>query len=353
MDIIFAMHKIKYTSLDRLFIDFDLKKNINLYINIEDVISKFKHSFFTIKSERSIQQNTISLVSNIINLAAHYKVYFSRKNKNIKIFIYGNYPLKDINPSNREILESYRLKYYNFYSNDVEHHSYIETINNTIPMVLEIIKYIPDIYFIPSGTIESSLVPKILSEDNKGTNIILTTDRYEYQYVNHDFYILKIQKKDNHKLLTTDNIIKQLSIEYDLIDDYVSSLSALNIPILYSFTGDIKRSIPNIKFLSMKRAVKIINTAIEKNIISKDISDISSIIEYIDNKYRVEVSEYFNVIDIHSQISRVSTLDKLYINDFIIDKFDISSLKELNEKYFTKNHFMIMELNNKHNFVEC
>ena len=84
IDIAFNMFKVKYLTLNNLFKKFDMSKmkSVNLFINLESVIGPiYRESFeetLSTCTKSEFDDNSKCFISNIINLAAHYRAYFTR-----------------------------------------------------------------------------------------------------------------------------------------------------------------------------------------------------------------------------------------------------------------------------------
>ncbi|MDD3172192.1 MAG: hypothetical protein PHF63_00760 [Herbinix sp.] len=355
MDIPFSLHKIKHSKLDELFDKCDeiqLNKNstVNVFINMENVVNKIKHNELYTFNRGNLSDNVQELTSNIINLSAHYRYYFNKRKIKSNVYVYGQYPLIPSYIKNRNILENYRIRYYNMYTKDLKYSAVTETITNAIPIAKTILQYIEGVYFIEADFMESALIPMVVNSyhQQEGTsqgsyNFIVTMDRYEYQYVNYGYYILRPNPKNNAVILTKNNIVNQIKSDYSIISSELD-FSPSNIPIIYSFLGNLPRSILNIKRFGIKKTLKLLQGAIDNQIITPNTNHINMIMSFIQQSYCDEVKDNFDVTDLVSQFNRLSLNDKYYIYDQIIDTFDNKSLRELNDYYFPKFPLMLIEI---------
>ena len=99
IDAIFNMHKVRFAKLAKLFKEVEVKSvisSVNVFINIEAIY----HMFHNTPMEESIvsmdkqsrQQLFANIISNTINLAAHYRLFFTKNKIATNIIYYYNDP---------------------------------------------------------------------------------------------------------------------------------------------------------------------------------------------------------------------------------------------------------------------
>jgi hypothetical protein len=145
--------------------------------------------------------------SNVLNLVAHYKVWFARHNVHAKCYIYytnaaGGFTSAIIN-------RNYRSRYITMQSLDNPDCYFVNrAIMGAFDLLTKICDYIDDVYIINSKGEEPSVVPYLIDQEIPADwNFMLTKDRLELQYVNYDkFTILYPSKTTGDKLITSANL---------------------------------------------------------------------------------------------------------------------------------------------------
>lgn len=342
-DAIFNSFKIKYALMNDLFnnngIDNNPKQVVNIYINL-DMIYK---ALFNVPNDKlglimNCNVNNLFVpITGIINLAAHYGQYFYKNGMYTRIFLYGT-NLSNNDYINRGLIKHYRSNF----NSSIERIPYLrKLINESIPFIKTICEYLDDIYFIDNERLEPSVIPKVISDrlDKNDMNLIITKDKYEYQYVNQGFIILR-PKKDDSYIITKNNLYDTIVKE----NNYKVKFPNINTsfyPFLYSTNGDVSRNIMKIRGNSYKTTANAIVKGIEQKIITNDTDNISQLLQILKPDFRNQVYLNYLCTDVNFQ-SSVSTVEELNIKNQIKNKFDNSSLKEINEKYLSDNGNVLM-----------
>lgn len=350
MDVIFNLFKIRFKLLEELVLagckELQPDSKLNIFINLDCVINKLGSSNNLEKELQymSASKKAYSFISNIINLAAHYRLFFSKNKIYSNVYIYSTYPLNS-NLKNKTIYPDYRYYFISKLINRPSNYLLSEMIKSDFETAKIMMEYINGVYLIESRSVENSLIPMIITEDNRSNNInfMVTTDPYDYQYVNKGFYLL-VPKKEESVLINRENLWDKLGVEN--ID--------LN-PQLYSFIlsvlGDKYRSLPKVKGLGLKTIVKAINKAIENKMISKDTSNISLLIPLIKDEYVNNVLTNYQCIDLDNQIQITPFSSRIAITKQIVDKFDNVGLQEITNTYFQGNPINIMEITDANKLI--
>lgn len=344
MDLFFNLYKIRFVLLDELLnnVEIDLTKEANIYINLEPIIRKT-----TVNMDQELRiknkERVLEFISCVINLAAHYRLYFSRKKVFSKVYLYLGYPF-NINYINNDLYPNYRNNYSNtFMSNESVGMKNI--LQEGLPLLKIICEFIDGVYFIESGNIEPSLIPLIINEeiDNSKNcnNFIVTTDKYEYQYSLKDFYILRPKQKNSY-ILYSRNIMEQMMIEEKMIPN--SELNQNIIPFILSILGSEYRSIPKLKGLGFKSIIKAINKGIDLGLISDKVNNIFILSKIIKEDFHETLFLNYLLTDLDSQYKKIKDIDKYNIIYQLKDKFDNKGLKEMNDEYFASYPLNIMEI---------
>lgn len=346
MDPIFNLFKIKFIILDKIITenckDITPNSKVNVFINLEDIIKKLAMSNIEDYLKLKNNERNFELISNILNLASHYRLFFSKNKLYSKIFIYINYPFNVIY-KNRLINLDYRTYYENKYSKNPNHFVLHEVISNSLPLAKIIVEYIEGVYLIFSDYIENSLTPYIINKNIKSDsiNFILSGDIYDYQYVNNNFYLL-LAKKDESTVLTKDNVFDVLKKKLNV--NNTNTIDSRYLPFVISLLGNKKRNIEKIKGIGLSTIIKMINKAVNEQIISSDAFNINILSNIIKPEFRKQLLDNYYCTDIETQYNMLNIKDIYTITSQIIDKFDNVTLKKLNDKYFQFHPIQLLEL---------
>lgn len=346
MDVIFNLFKVKYTKLDELIMrqckEIGPDSKVNVFINLEPVLKKLVASNIDEYLKVKTEEKSFELISNIINLAAHYRLFFTKNKLYSKIYLYLNYPFKT-NYKNRLINPDYRKNYQHKYTKDTKTLVLSNSLENVLPFVKIILEYIEGVYLIESDYIESALVPLIVTKEypSNALNFIVTTDKYEYQYVNKGFYIIR-PKQDVSYIVSRKNLIEMIKLEEKVLTD--KTVNPDLYPFILSLLGDKYRNIEKIKRVGLTSILKMINSAIENNIIGKDVTNINILSNIIKEEYRGMILSNYYCIDLDTQYNLLNYKDLYEITSQIVDKFDNIALKKINDQYFSNYPIYLLEL---------
>ena len=313
-----------YTLLN-LFIDYhDLVKNILSKKLSEDIALLF------------INKEKINISSNLLNIVAHYRKFFTREyNLQTNIIIYRT----DFDYSNKNKI----------------------TLNNVeinYKLAKQVAEYIPNLYIIdiPKNTTPEVFIKFIKKKYNfnedDSLNIILTNDLPAIQLTNKNTFLLYLNS-DYSKLIDRDSLFYFIAtnkvktgkkLEYENI--YGNKLSN----IFFSLLEDGYRGTKKVNHYTYRKAYlllkDLLNDGILENNIYKDINIISEILINKDNKIDIDTFKYnFNKIDYTTNKYNLTKNKKKIIFDQIIDIDNMDELIELNKKYYNSNdQLMLMEL---------
>ena len=106
---IFNCHKIKFSKLDELN---PLNgKKVRFFINLESVLKRiltqYVNNYLVARNDTLYTKK--ELLSNIINLAQHYRLYCAKQDIESEVYLYWNYPCGNFN--NYKYNSSYKLYY--------------------------------------------------------------------------------------------------------------------------------------------------------------------------------------------------------------------------------------------------
>lgn len=353
MDPLFNMFKVKFAKLDELLTkhctEITRDSRVNFFINLEPILKKLVGANIEDYLKVRTEEKTFEMISNIINLAAHYRLFFTKNKLHSKIYMYLNYPFKTMY-KNRLMNPEYRKYYQHRYSKDARTIVLGNTIDNVIPFSKIILEYVDGVYLIQSESIESSLVPHIIAKESPSNtvNFVLSTDKYDYQYANKGFYVIR-PKQDESYIVTDKNLINILKTEEKIVNDI--EVGAHFYPFILSLLGDKYRNIDKIKRIGLSSLLKTINKAIEEDIIGKDVSNINILSSIIKEEYRGLLLTNYYCTDIDTQFNLLNIKDLHSITSQLTDKFDNVALKNINDQYFRNHPLLLLELTGANNLI--
>ena len=344
MELYFNMFKIRYLLMDELVkdIEFTEGEEINIFINIENVLKKITSTIEDRENMITGPKRNLLLTSCVFNLIAHYRNYFNKKKVCSKVYLYG--------PENEEV--EYLNKVYNssFRSNSPllnrdNTTSIGNTYKNSIKMMKTILSYVEGVYFITAGIIEPSVIPLIINKDVdvvEKKNFMISDDRYEYQYIQQNFYILK-PRLEKSILIDTVNVMDV--IKYKTKCNNISNPDINFLPFIISILGDHYRNIEKIKRFGVSSLFKMIEKGIGSNLINNNVTNINSLLQIIDEKYHNDTTINYLTTNVIEQYKRLNKTDIDYIKSQIFNKYDSGYLNELNEEYFIEFPLNVIEIN--------
>lgn len=346
MDAIFNMYKVRFSKLDELITkhctEMTRNSKVNVFINLEPIIRKLASRNVEEYMKVRTEEKSYEIISNFVNLASHYRLFFSKNKIYSKVYLIINFPFKAYY-KNRIINPEYRKHYQHRFTKDSSISVFNNTLINAMPFVKLILEYVEGVYLINSNSLESSLIPRIITDEQKDdeVNFMLSTDKYDYQYANKGFYIIH-PNKDNSYIIDRDNLIQSIKLENKIINNILVS------PDLYTFiislAGDKYRNIDKIRRIGLGSILKFIKKATDDNIISPTTTNINILSNIIKEEYRpLLLSNYF-CIDVDQQFKLLNIQDIYSIKSQLVDKFDNVALQNINNQYFRHSPIYLMEL---------
>ena len=365
--------KIKYVYLDKLFgnrlqVENKGKKvvtDINIFINFESLYNILRKSNIeqAIKAcdKKQLQDIYRNTISDFINIAAHYRAYFTKNKIRTNIFYYYNeIPDDYIEYNNTALVPTYRHHFIESI-NGIDRYTINSLLTNIIPFMSIITEYIDGLYFVGTKRVESSLIPYIIMIENKfpaNMNIIITKDQYDYQYCNKN--ALLISKYANEPIfLSKKNIIRFMrhKNKYKEKEDLININSKL-LTFILAFLGDRKRSIVGIDKIGFTSVYNSISNLYKVGYILEDddntmsieylieiLSNIKSRLSNDNTDYKDLVMRNYRTFDFDYQYSVISKEQKCDILDQLKNRYDYDALMKLNDKYFEFYPLMLIELN--------
>ncbi len=337
MERIFNAYKIKYDILNRHLLPIRASRKvntINIYINIDDFYHKL-HREDTDKEFQVTGQNASKqVVSNLINLAAHYKHWAIKENLSPNIYmIYTSSKIF----RNAMTLPAYR-EYYNkitmienpkfFYVNN--------TMINAISILQVITKYIPHVYAIDSNYIEPSLIPFYISDLNPADlNLLISRDEYDLQYVQFDKWAIIIPKGELSPIINKGNLWDYIRYKYKIEKEF--HYHPESYVWAKAIIGDKYRSIPKLTRTSWKTVVKYLDEySSMKDTIEILELQLKKLAEFITSKKIIDTDFNNNLYctSVLQQYNGMMDVDKIMIRQQLTDMEDMKSLYQANNNLF-------------------
>lgn len=341
MEIYFNMFKIRFTVLEELLHKnrIEVGSEVNIFINLENILTYLTtpkvDEYLRVKSESKVYE----LIACMINMASHYRLFFSKFGVRSKVYLYYQHPFNCV-PKNVCINTDYRTYYRYKFDKNVTKYIISDTLDAATPLAKIILEYVNGVYLIGSGQIENSLIPMMVPKKKGSTNFIVTTSLYDFQYVNQGFNIL-YPKQDKSKLLTSNNVMGFIYAKNDISGELVSPNT---LPFILSIVGDRMRNVYGIKGIGLKRSIQLIRKAMDMGIITQNTTSIDLFLNGVKSMFRDDIRNNYRCVDLISQYNELSKIDRMLVADQLVDKFDNVALKELNDKYFVEYPLQLIEL---------
>lgn len=321
---------------------------VNIFINLETV---FKHlSMIPDLEKKLIVQRDFEtlMISNIINLAAHYKRFFVNNGLDTRVFLYNT----DFNSdefNQFKYNEDFRTYYLVKFNDNPKFALLTDMLKGSIlPNVKTYCEFINNVYYISAHNMEGSLVPYIIGNmDKSRKNLIIGGEFYDTQYssipnfVNHYIhrsfnsnavysdihgYLKDVTKKDKEENPNMD-------VAFNNYNTYCSLLAVL---------GDKIRSIDGISGFGPKTLQKCIEQGLAQQIIQNETSNPEIIGDiFHDRDTKEEFVNNFYCCSILPMYQDLTEAEKSSIFIQMTDRSDINSLQMLNKTKFVNHPFLL------------
>lgn len=358
IDAIFNLRKVKFSKLDVLFSDLEIKEmvqKVNIFINLESLFRKIHNKYVEEQlialQKKELKEFHMNLISNVLNLAAHYRLYFNKNKIGTNIVFYIQEMDKYVNLNNVQYCKNYRKSFIRKYTD----HPELVTVNNVIRSTLNaldtIVTYVEDVYLVSSDRVESSVIPLALIDGkvlDGNLNLMVTTDPYDMQYVNKNFVIIYPAGEES-MIVTKKNLFDVFRINEILTVE--GSLPTYLLTFILSVIGDKNRGIDKVKGTSFNKVFKTLLKVYDKlGITEDDYIGFEELVSAIKddpndpngNKKRV-VDNYY-ATDLSSQVRMISKVQMNHLTDCLINTYESGALTGINDKYFSTSPINVREL---------
>lgn len=344
MDAFFNAYKARYEILDSHFDQIERTqhiKSIDIFINLDDFIHKLHRPNIEHEFELCGMLAPNQCTSNIINLAAHYKMWAAKRKLPCRIYmIYtssaGHFKnslyVKEYRKHFAEIMDAGNMKFrlLNF------------TLGRALTTAHVICNYVPDIHMINSGMTEPSIVPLYLKEGKTADynwSMIVSRDLYDLQYAYRDKWTFVSPKGDNTSVITRTSMWDYIANRerVDASKHHASLYHHDVYPMALAVAGDKFRNIPRLKRIGWKTLFGYLDTITETDTVSGVVM-VNRFLELLSSKHVDSDATYHNYMatNIISQVGTMSDIMKTSIHDQITYVNDVDSLNRANQLYFEK-----------------
>lgn len=359
LDKIFNSHKVKYATMELLFQDVEVHKmisRVNVFINLESIFHLFHNTMMENMVHSMDKGETaefyVSCISNAINLAAHYRRFFTKNRikSNIILFMCG-YD-EESKQNNQMYVDTYREKFIYNYTENPNYTLLNELFFSAFRSIKNVAEYIEDVHLVKSTRVESSLIPLVLLDQkvlDGQINIMVSRDTYDLQYTSKGFLVL-FPKGESSVLVTKDNLFRVLRNKYEFKGD--RDLPSYLLSFILAVTGDKKRNLGKLKGVSWKKVYSDLCKLFKKLDIDED--------EYVgfeavagciktnpndeDDKRQKLINNYL-CIDLDRQLGMVSEPQAMEITSQLINRYEVDTLENLNSTKFALAPINVIELN--------
>lgn len=345
--VFFNMLKIKYATYDESITNLGFvtpKDKINCFINLETAlkyISMVKDLEKKLLIERKYPDN---MIVDIINIAAHYKDFFKGNGLECNIFLYmtdlASESAKFQEATHNDEFRSYYLMKYNSNPKFVIFGEKLQT--QIIPEAKKICEFIPNVYLITGLNIDGGVIPYIIGKKYPGwLNFIVSGDLHDTQYSYEDNFTDHLFLRGygtNILACTTKDYLRAIA-KSDVIDEAFIQLfqNGAFYRTLLACMGDKYRSISGVRGIKFAKLIKILMGALKEEKITQNVHNAMLLSSLFPPEVQSQIYSNLLVLDIHNEVEMLGKGQINSITSQIIDRSDITALKQLNNTRFFNN----------------
>lgn len=328
---------------------------VNVFINLESILIHIS-TIPDLENKIILERDFVKIiVSNMINLIAHYKGFFASNGLDTRVYVYMT-SFDSTEFCQYKYNDDYRSYYLVKWNENPKFIQLSDSFKKEIiPMVKTYLEFIPGAYFIEANNIEGSVVPLVVANsDTKRKNLIITGEIYDSQYslidnfVMHYLYRDRLAKRqafasDISSLLkyilkkSDDNISDEMKLYYSRYSFFISLLAVL---------GNKSRSIESVSGIKTASLFKLLTDSVKSNIIQADSESpllISEIFSGSEER-KEEFQNNFYCTSLKTCYDSITKADKDSILNQRIDRQDMNSLLRLNSTVFSKYPLLLERL---------
>lgn len=339
----FNMMKMKYAELDEALTSSSFltpTDRVNIFISLESVyknistIQDLEQKIFLQKDFKQI------IISNILNLAAHYKYFFISNRMDVRIYLYQT----DFNSDNfkqRKYIDDFRSYYLVKFNENPKFSYFTDLLKEEILEELKIYcQFIPRVYFINSHNIEGSIIPYLVAmDDPTRKNLVFGNDVIESQYSFMPnfmyFYIQRSYKRSYIFKKPLDYISSIFKKPAEEIVQYYNFMTNDGIyASLLSIMGNRLRSIDGIGGIGPMKFASNIRELIAKKTINPNTTNARMLCEFLSGDDKEQFVKNYYCTSLNCVEEDVNESEKISILSQRKDKLDMNSLMALNNTRF-------------------
>ena len=352
----FNIMKMRYMDFDRSIESLDgfvdPTDKINIFISMETILKNLCSIRDLDEKVMNAEKLGVQLVSDMINICAHYKRFFVDNGLFTRVFLYMT-DLASDSLREYEWNEDYRSYYFIKYNRNPKYDSLREELNKTtFPLLRQIIEFLPNVYFIECKNIDGSTIPYTIGTSEPGyKNFILSSDTMETQYTlipNFVHYYMKRSSSGSSNNCTVDmyleNIFK-LKGKQEFSNEYAHLFGNRSFYLLLlTSIGEKYRCIDKISELTPLKVTKYLLNGIQTNQILPTTEHIDLLVKIFPEEIREEIKRTVMEMDIIKKDQLLTEEDRFQIQKQMNDRFDHASLLRLNQGMFYTCPLMLEEL---------
>lgn len=344
---IFNKYKTKFTVLDKLQPINPKADRVVVYINLETVLESLCKPFVNkfAMTQMSSDEVRLCLVSNIINLAQHYRLYFRKMGKENETILFWNFPIKETQYYNSKYIVNYRNNYYDKFYKEDNASFMADLLQNVYDILMILLPYINEVYMVSSDKIESSLLPYIVYKNKYDShhiqNIIVSKDIYDLQYIQYGMSVL-VPRSDDSLLITETNVMEHLKKVHNIKSKLNAPVSQLSFII--SLLGSKYRNIGKIPGMGLGLILQTLNDALDSISITENTQNIDNLVNIIKPEYGSIFHANYHCTDLGYQYRDIKPIDIHTVLESFTDKYDDNAVLYMNERYFEKYPLMLVSM---------
>ena len=313
-------------------------KQVNVYVDLFNMLEPLYTREITANKKYTI-------VSSIINLAAHIRQYFwKRQYCTTRIYlVYG----EDTSLNHRQFYQSFGDTKYRETIDFPRKH---QIVSSQLEMVKILAAYIPEVYFVKRTTNFAMFVYNDLVVNDKNNTIapvVITKSKYAYQLPSifpkvKIFRPKKSKDGDSSYVITSRTVFRHFfkNINAQTTLERFNVLHPALLSLMITLTG-----LPSYNFNTLMNATmasKLVIDAISNNRI---INNYNSDIDYVYNSL-IGIDKYidpttfkyrFNAVDLSTQYRIYNSSSESRDITWLINLNDPETVREINDKYFYDN----------------
>ena len=333
----FHSYKFRYEFLNKEFLPARAAigvKRVNIYISLDDFYHRIHKPYTDLEFQTTGGAVSKQMVSNLMNLIAHYKNWAAKEGMQPVIFL--------IYTTSRTFKNTVRIPTYREHFLKImdpanpEFFNINQAINNGYTILQVLTKYVHNAYAIDSSYLEPSIVPLFLSREYPADmHILVSRDEFDFQYVCFNRWTVILPRGDASTVVNKGNLWTRIQEANSIKEEYRFH------PDLFvwakSGLGDRFRGIPKLTRTGWKTLLKYLSS-VSNNDQSEDMLalQLDKFRDFVESK-KIQDTNFnhnFYCTSVRQQVDAMMDYDKNIIKHQITDMEDINALQELNRTIF-------------------